>query len=90
MIHIAKHNDKEFQDTLRQSFRDRLRQQLVNGLSQGMYAACQIILDRINNEEHSAEEKLEAIREFCEVTVTKGHATAPAAPSSAPQKEDGE
>jgi len=67
---LAKHNDKEFQDKLKMSFRLRLEEQFKSGLAQGMYAALKIVYDKTKDETKTPEERLESIRQFCIPSLT--------------------
>ena len=62
---MGKHNDKEFQDKIKMSFRNNLEKQFRNGLAQGMYAACKVVYDRASDETKPIEERLEAVINFC-------------------------
>ena len=67
---MGKHNDKEFQDKIKMTFRHNLEKQFRNGLAQGMYAACKVIHDKATKAEKSADEKLSEIINFCK-QITK-------------------
>ena len=62
---MGKHNDKEFQDKIKMTFRHNLEKQFRNGLAQGMYASCKVIHDKAVNSEKTADEKLAEIISFC-------------------------
>lgn len=62
---MAKHNDKEFQDKLKMSFRLKLEEQLKTGIAQGVYATCKVINDKAQDTDISSEERLANIIEFC-------------------------
>lgn len=63
---MGKHNDNEFRQKIQMSFREKLNDQLKNGLAQGMYAACKIIRNKAMEEDKTPEERLHNIISFCE------------------------
>ena len=77
---MGKHNDKAFQEKIKMTFRNNLEKQFRNGLAQGMFAACKVMYDRITDESKSAEEKINAVLEFCGPIARSKDAKEPAAP----------
>ena len=69
VLPVGRHNDKEFQDRIKMSFRHNLEKQFRNGLAQGMYAACRVVYDRLIDETKTPEERIAAIIAFCEPVV---------------------
>lgn len=53
--------ESEFKDL----FEKQLKQQFTNGLLSGSKAMCTVILDKVNNDSFTADERLEEIRKFC-------------------------
>ena len=68
---MAKHNDKEFTETIRENIRKTLQQQLNTGIAQGMYAACKVVCDKATSGEgeKTPEARLQEIIDFCKPIV---------------------
>lgn len=62
---MAKHDDKKFNETIKAKFRDGFKEQFRNGLAQGCYAVCKVVLDKAGDESKPAEERLKDIVSFC-------------------------
>lgn len=63
------HNDKASQDHLTALFSGELETQLKNGLAQGVFAACKVVLDYATDETLEPDQRLTKITEFCKVVV---------------------
>ena len=85
---MAKHNDKEFQEKIKMTFRNNLDKQFRNGLAQGAYAVCKVVLDRANDEGKTIEERLQIIRAFCEPIVNMRNQ--PPVPTAHPEADEPE
>jgi len=83
---VGKHNDKEFQDKIKMTFRHNLEKQFRNGLSQGMYASCKVIHDRITDESKSIEDRINSVVEFCQ-QIINGRDDKHAKPAKAGEKK---
>ena len=62
---MAKHNDGLF----RQVVMGGLRRERSNGIAQGSYAMCKVVLDLAQKEDKTAEERLKSIIDFCAVCI---------------------
>ena len=56
----------EFPEELEQAIRSQLRQQLANGIAEGVYATCGVVRDLATEAGISAEDRLDNIIRFCE------------------------
>lgn len=63
---LKKKDEKE----IVKSFEKKFREIHSAGLMQGCKAMCKCVLDKLNNENLSAEERLEDIKKFCEVSLS--------------------
>lgn len=79
---MAKHNDKEYQEKIKMTFRHNLEKQLKTGIAQGLYAASKIIHDRATDKSKTPEERIESIVAFCNIAL-KQHEKKPEEPEKA-------
>jgi len=62
---MGKHNDNMFRKVVTGGLQKTHR----DGISQGAYAMCKVVLDKAQKEGKTAEEKLEDIIAFCSICV---------------------
>ena len=62
MIIITKKEEKQFEKELYQ----KLKNQYKEGMISGSKAICSVILDKVNNDKVTDEEKIKEIKLFCE------------------------
>ena len=80
---MSKHNDKEFQDGLKQAFKSGFEKQFRNGLAQGMYATCKVVYDKLSDDGKSAEDRLKDVIAFCSPILEMRNQKAQDAPKAA-------
>ena len=62
---MSKHNDNEFQENLKLTFKNGFEKQFRNGLAQGMYATCKVVYDKLSDDGKSVEDRLNDVMAFC-------------------------
>ena len=68
---MSKHNDKEFNETIKANIRKALKEQYDFGIAQGMYAACKVIYDKVavENPDYTTENRLNDIIALCKPII---------------------
>lgn len=59
--------NRKTEEQLKQKIREGYNHELTRGIAKGIWAASRIIYDYANDENLTAEQRLQNIREFCEV-----------------------
>ena len=66
---MGNHNDNAVHNIVT-TYKKNIENQFRNGLAQGMYASCKVILDKARDERMSVDDRITDIANFCE-TITK-------------------